>query len=172
MGRSNTYTPQRVELILSGVKLGLPLTNIAAFAGVNAKSFYGWRSRCLQHFEENRTTKQAAIGERLHKAEADRIAASLLRIARAGEGGQVIENVVKTTTAPDGTQTTETRQKVTAPDWKADAWFLEHAPSTKQAYSAQQRTELTGAAGGPVKLNWLELMSRAEEQAKKDDSNG
>ena len=54
------------------------------------------------------------------------------------EGGALIECVTTTRTAKDGTVTTTVRERFTAPDWRADGWFLERRHPTDWS----RRTEL------------------------------
>ena len=75
------------------------------------------------------------------KAGAIRTLESLARIEAGAQGGALLERTTATRTAKDGTVTTTVRERFTAPDWRADGWFLERRHPTDWS----RRTELAVA---------------------------
>ena len=72
------------------------------------------------------------------RATAIRTLESLARIEAGAEGGALVECTTTTRTAKTGATTTTVRERFTAPDWRADGWFLER----RHPADWSRRTEL------------------------------
>jgi len=74
-GRRSKYTPERVEIILGALRLGMGRMDACRYAGITFETFSQW---CKRHPE---------FAEAVEKAEAALIARCLSRIEEAAQGG-------------------------------------------------------------------------------------
>jgi len=133
------------------MKNGLSFESFAGLIGIGRSAIYNWLEK-HPDFEDARGRGQAA---------------SLFwweTLSRAGVGGQ-LTRVTKTITHPDGTV-----EKFMAPaSFSAAGWIF----SMKNRFGWRDRTELTGAGGGPIRIRDVsdltddEIDKELEELAKK-----
>jgi hypothetical protein len=114
-------TPDVQRVIVESVAAGVPRKYAAMRAGVTERAVYLWLSRGKRESKGEYYSFYSA----LKKAEADAVAVRVARIARAGQGGQVVERTTVTTTNAKGETTTRTAEKLAPGQWTADAWLLE-----------------------------------------------
>ena len=124
-GRPTKLTAGVQAAILKAVAGGVPYVRAAALADVDASTATLWRRRGegLAPPGYPPAPLYIAFIIALKKAEAEDEARRVLRIGQAAQGGTVIYR--KTTTYEDGRVVTE--EKHTAPEWTADAWYLERS---------------------------------------------
>lgn len=118
-------TPEVQKVVIDSIAAGVPQRQAADRAGIHEWTIWKWMKRG----KEDKTGVYRQFFQAMKKAEADRLAASVARIGKAAQGGQVIDRVTTETTkvGKDGTSTTtkKTVEKVAQGQWTADAWFLE-----------------------------------------------
>ena len=160
-GRPSKLNEGTIETIANAFRLGLPISTAAGFIQVFPTTVTDWMARGKEDREAGRQSVYSRLSEAIEKAIADRCAESLMRIRKAAQGGDVVEKVETTVTAPDGTITRTLKEKKSAPSWTADAWFLER--TRPQEFGRLIRTEITGANGGPLESKtWLDVMRIAQ----------
>ncbi|MBN9524101.1 hypothetical protein J0H58_37255 [bacterium] len=137
-GRTPKLDPAASKAICDAVAAGVPRKYAALRAGVAERTVRDWLARGRRE----KSGPYSAFLAALKKAEADRVAASVGRIGRAAAGGQVVERTTTTTTKADGTSTSKTTEKLLAPQWTADAWFLERTHPEQFAANRRELQEL------------------------------
>jgi hypothetical protein len=124
-GRTPKLTPEVQKLIVDAVAACTPRHFAAQRAGIAQSTLRSWFARGRREKKGEYLAFLAAI----KKAEAEAIITRVARIAKAGQGGQIVEKTTKTVTvlSKDGKQTTTTisTEKHAHPQWVADAWMLE-----------------------------------------------
>ncbi len=112
-GRPAKYTDEIAKAICEAVAAGVPEVIAAQAAGVARTTLQRWKK------------KHAAFCSTIKEARAQAIEVRVKRINKAAQGGDEVEVSEKTVEYPNGkTETTVVRKK-TAPQWTADAWYLE-----------------------------------------------
>jgi len=158
-----------IELLCDARRIGLPQRDIASFCHVPVDTLRTWLSRGRQDRTAGRKSVHAQFVEQYDKADAERMAQSVLRIQQAAKGGHHAQRITTTVTQPDGSQTTTVVEKTAEPAWKADAWMLER--TRPGDFGPSSRTEITGKEGGPVeaRFGWLDLLNAAEKLEKEGE---
>ena len=122
-GRVPKLTPAVQTAICNAVQVGVPATQAAQLVGVGRSTVLLW----LQRGDPHRSAWPKAIYteflDAVTRAKAIDEARRLARLEQAGRGGAVIHE--KTTQYGDGRIVTE--KSFAPPDWRCDAWYLEHA---------------------------------------------
>jgi hypothetical protein len=98
-------TPEIHEKIVDVVASGCTMESAAAYAGVNTWTFRDWLRNGRKDLELRRNNRYTRLVEAIEQARAQTEITRVARIAKAGMEG----------------------------DWKADAWYLEHAMQDKYA---------------------------------------
>jgi transposase len=137
-GRTPKLDPAASRAICDAVAAGVPQKYAALRAGVSDRTVQLWVARG----KREKSGPYVSFLSALKKAQADRLAASVGRIGRAAAGGQVVERTTTTVTKADGSATTKTTEKLLAPQWTADAWFLERTHPDEFAANRREVKEL------------------------------
>jgi len=171
-GRPSKLNDAAIESLSNAFRLGLPMTVAAGFVHVQPTTVADWLARGQEDLKEGKTSSQyARLSESVSKAISDRCAESLVRIRKAAQGGDVVGKVETIVTAPDGTVTRTLKEKKSAPQWTADAWYLER--TRPKEFGRLIRTEITGADGGPVESKtWLDVMKIAQGKQSHGKNDG
>ena len=104
-GRLPQLTPEVHEKIVDVVAAGCTMETASAYAGINTWTFRDWLRRGRDELKLKRNNRYTRLVEALEHARAQTEIVRVGRIAKAGQDG----------------------------DWKADAWWLEHALQDKYA---------------------------------------
>lgn len=104
-GMQPTLSPEIHEKIVNAVASGCVLETGAAYAGVNTWTFRDWLRRGRADLKLRRSNRYTRLVDALEHARAQTEVSRVARIAKAGIEG----------------------------DWKADAWWLEHALQERYA---------------------------------------
>lgn len=128
-GRPTKLTEELTEQLCALLRTGEFLEHACAAVGLNKTTVYDWIKQGESEPEDgphrifsNACARAREEGERYHLERINKIGDGE---AHAGEG-------------------------FSKPDWKARAWILERL--NRARYGNVQKTELTGADGGPVKV--------------------
>lgn len=155
--------PDKRARFLDAHRLGLPIEQAAAFAGLDHSTVHEWIARGEGRDPRGRgsTPETRAFVEDLARARAEQHTVDVLLIENAARGGAEIER--RTIRRANGE--TEVVVRRSPPDWRAAAWLLERR--YRELYARPQQVEVTGAEGGPVQLsggfaNESELARRLE----------
>ena len=105
-----TLTPEIHEKIVDVVAAGCALESGAAYAGVNTWTFRDWLRRGRDDQKIKRNNRYTRLVHEIEQARARTEVVRIGRIAKAGQEG----------------------------DWKADAWWLEHALQDRYAIIRQK----------------------------------
>jgi hypothetical protein len=108
--KPSKLTPEVHEKIVNAVAAGCVLETGAAYAGVNTWTFRDWLRRGRAELKEGKQNRYTRLVEELEQARAQTEVSRVGRIAKAGMDG----------------------------DWKADAWWLEHALQDRYAIIRQK----------------------------------
>jgi hypothetical protein len=147
-GRIPKLTPEVQTAIVRDIAAGVPREHAAERASIHRATLFRWLARG----RKDRTGPYRDLCDAVKKAEADALAASVARIRRAAQGGQVIERTTITTTKPDGTVVTKSVEKVTRGEWTADAWWLERRHPDEFAGNRHEAKELREQLQAVLKL--------------------
>lgn len=122
-GRVPKLTPAVQSAIVNAVQVGVPVTQAAQLVGVGKSTVLAW----LQWGDPQHGPSPKAIytefWDAVTRAKAIDEARRIARLEQAGRGGIVVHE--KTTQYGDGRIVTE--KQFSPPDWRCDAWYLEHA---------------------------------------------
>ena len=147
-GRIPKLTPEVHKDIIRDLGAGVPREHAAEHAGVHRTTLFRWLARG----RKDKSGPFRDLCNAVKKAEAEAVAASVARIRRAAQGGQVIERTTTTTTRKDGSSTTKVVEKTTAGQWTADAWWLERRHPEEFASNRQEAKELREQLKALLKL--------------------
>jgi hypothetical protein len=138
MARKSSLTPALERAIVTAIVGGVPYYQACALVGIPTSTASEWLERGEgRHPQRPTTPTLAAFAEAIARAKAQDEARRLLRINQAGQGGQVLAE--KTTTYADGRVVVE--RQYAPPDWRSDAWHLEHAYPAR--YGRRLQADLT-----------------------------
>lgn len=112
-GRLTKYTGEMERKLLDALRNGNTRQTSCALAGISDQSLANYMAANLDFLE------------RVQKAESEAQADRVARIGMAGNGGFVTKRTITRTIKPDGSATEVVQEERSAPQWQADAWFLE-----------------------------------------------
>jgi len=122
-GRTTKLTPQVQESIVRAVTAGVPVVQAAQLAGIDKATVLEWIARGEGRHQRPARALYADFADAIARARVIDEARRLARLEQAGRGGTVIRET--TTTYSDGRQVIE--RTYAPPEWRCDAWYLEHA---------------------------------------------
>jgi hypothetical protein len=160
-GRRPKLTEELQQRILVAVRAGVGVEESFRLAGIGVRTGHEWLRRGEGTDPRRPTAPQfAQFAQSLKKAQAEDEAARIARINAAGRGGAII--YTRTLTTKKGETISETR--TTAPQWQADAWYLER--KHPERWALRHRLEHSGPDGGPIDVHTtgydLSLLSEEE----------
>lgn len=112
-GRPTKYDGATERKLIDALRDGNTRKTACALGGIDQRTFERW----VRDF--------AVFADSVQKAESEAEAERVARIGLAGNGGFVTKRTVTRTIKPDGSATEVVQEERTAPQWQADAWFLE-----------------------------------------------
>jgi transposase len=162
-GRS-LLTPEVETKLLEASRQGMPVEAAAAYAGIGKSTFMDWMARGRTEFTRRQEGKTdpaeepyVQLLERIDLARETAHAQAVLQLRRLINGGFVTKEVTKKLRDPEtGEIYHETTVDRASPDFRAISWYLERAHRGQWGKDATQ-IEITGAAGGPVQVERVDL---------------
>lgn len=151
--------PKIGEAIVSAVGDGVPVNVAARSAGISPETVRKWVSRGMHATRKD--SPFATFATAIAQARARAAEKNVLNLQRASEGGQLIQRVTEVEEKDDGTVNTKTTERYTAPDWRANAWWLER--QLPEEFAKVERHEVSGPDGGPIFMAVGELYQRDPE---------
>ncbi|MGA5127755.1 hypothetical protein ACPCAG_31190 [Streptomyces pseudogriseolus] len=159
-GRPRLLSEEVEARLVSASRTGIAVELAAEMAGISRTSFLRWMALGRAEVEareageepDEEAEQYVALYEKVRTARAHAAARAMANIRRVADGGVV----TKVTTrrfrdSVTGEIVEETVEDRTAPDWRADAWYLERQHREhygKDAVVAVEITGLNGPAGG------------------------
>ncbi|MET8717455.1 hypothetical protein ABZV52_30265 [Streptomyces sp. NPDC004735] len=157
-GRPRLLSEEVEARLVAASRTGVAVELAAEMAGVSRSSFLAWMARGRDEIEareagaeaDSESDEYAALFVKVRTARATAAARAMANIRRVADGGIV----TKVTTrqyrdSVSGEIVTETVEDRTAPDWRADAWYLERQHREQYGKDAVVAVEITGL-GGPA----------------------
>ncbi|MFN1193265.1 hypothetical protein ACK03K_33935 [[Kitasatospora] papulosa] len=156
-GRPRLLSEEVEARLVAASRTGVAVELAAEMAGVSRSSFLAWMARGRDEIEareagaeaDSESDEYAALFVKVRTARATAAARAMANIRRVADGGIV----TKVTTrqyrdSVSGEIVTETVEDRTAPDWRADAWYLERQHREQYGKDATIAVEITGLDGG------------------------
>lgn len=173
VGRRSKLTASSQQRIVDSILAGNYQDTAAAHAGIGESTFHSWMAR--GRAEQARLD---ALGARSKGSEAPYLefleaitharavveARNVGQLQSAARGGSVTER--RTVTHADGR--TEVVERITPPDWRATAWWLERSFPVR--WGRRDQLAVTGAEGGPVETESsavADLLAKLDEMGAK-----
>ncbi|WP_371604984.1 hypothetical protein OG345_41950 (plasmid) [Streptomyces sp. NBC_01220] len=152
-GRPRLLSEEVEARLVAASRTGVAVELAAEMAGVSRSSFLAWMARGRNEVEardageeaDPESDQYAALFVKVRTARATAAARAMANIRRVADGGIV----TKVTTrqyrdSVSGEIVTETVEDRTAPDWRADAWYLERQHREQYGKEAVVAVEITG----------------------------
>lgn len=149
--------PRIAEAIVEAVEAGVPVGAAARAAGIPKQTVSAWLARGSR--EQRGPFRDFA--DSVARARARATARNLVELRRAARGGQILQRLTETIEHENGSVTTKTTERWTAPDWRANAWWLER--QFPEEFAKVERHEVSGPDGGPIFLAIGELYRQDPE---------
>ncbi|MFF9901207.1 hypothetical protein [Streptomyces longispororuber] len=156
-GRPRLLSEEVEQRLVAASRTGVAVELAAELAGVSRSAFLSWmaRGRAETEAREQGATpdpdeeQYAALYEKVRTARATAAARAMANIRRIADGGIV----TKVTTrrfrdSVTGEIVEETVEDRTAPDWRADAWYLERQHREHYGKDAVVAVEISGLGVG------------------------
>jgi hypothetical protein len=164
-GRPRLLSDEVEARLVGASRTGVAVELAAEMAGVSRSSFLGWMSRGRAELEAREAGEKpnpdeeeyAALYEKVRTARATAAARAMMNIRRVADGGIVTKVTTrKFRDSVSGEIVEETVEDRTAPDWRADAWYLERQHREHYGKDAVIAVEVTGLG---------DIATNAEDQA-------
>ena len=127
-GRPTGLTPELAATLIAEVQEHFHLARAARVCGIKPSTLSEWVRRGEGLMEGRPATEQyAAFAAAIKKAQAGNSVAAIGELRRAGKGGELLRETVSETVNEKTGKVTgrETVRQYTAPNWQANAWWLE-----------------------------------------------
>ncbi len=161
-GRPPKLTPEYVDAICKGVRLGLTFKDACEFAGISQALFYLWKQRA----EGETSGKYFNFMEKLKKALVQGKALHLKRIHEASQGGQTVTETRVTKDKAGNVIETVTVTKTALPVWQASAWILERRHADEWGRHIQPA--VNNDEEDPMD-KWIDDLNKAAQESAGDE---
>ncbi|MGX1268127.1 hypothetical protein [Streptomyces phaeoluteigriseus] len=158
-GRPRLLSEEVEARLVAASRTGVAVELAAEMAGVSRSSFLGWMARGRAEVEAREAGENpdpdeeeyAALYERVRTARATAAARAMMNIRRVADGGIVTKVTTRKFRDPEtGEIVEETVEDRTAPDWRADAWYLERQHREHYGKDAILAVEINGLGDAPA----------------------
>ncbi|WP_328736509.1 hypothetical protein [Streptomyces bobili] len=155
-GRPRLLSEEVEARLVAASRTGVAVELAAEMAGISRTSFLRWMARGRAEAEareageppEEEESEYAALYEKIRTARATAAARAMMNIRRVADGGIVTKVTTrKFRDSVTGEIVEETVEDRTAPDWRADAWYLERQHREHYGKDAVVAIEITGLGG-------------------------
>lgn len=155
-GRPRLLSEEVEARLVAASRTGVAVELAAEMAGISRTSFLRWMARGRTEAEareageppEAEESEYAALYEKVRTARATAAARAMMNIRRVADGGIVTKVTTrKFRDSVTGEIVEETVEDRTAPDWRADAWYLERQHREHYGKDAVVAIEITGLGG-------------------------
>ena len=175
-GRPRLLSDEVEARLVGASRTGVAVELAAEMAGVSRSSFLAWMARGRAEIEAREAGEKpnpdeeeyAALYEKVRTARATAAARAMMNIRRVADGGIVTKVTTrKFRDSVTGEIVEETVEDRTAPDWRADAWYLERQHRDHYGKDATVSVEITGlndVPNGPddQSVDWSTLAERLD----------
>lgn len=173
VGGRPTLLSEEVEgRIIAAARTGIAIELAAEAAGISSATYRRWmaRGRAEVAAREDGQTPDRDEGpyvelfEKVRTARAMAAARAMANIRRVADGGITTKVTTRKFRDPEtGQIVEEVTEDRTAPDWRADAWYLERQHRTHYGKDAALAIEITGLdSGEPAQEERVDLGALAE----------
>ncbi|WP_435059436.1 hypothetical protein [Streptomyces sp. bgisy060] len=152
-GRPTLLSPETETRILAASRSGIAVELAAEAAGISAATYWRWMARGRAEAaarEDGRKPDHdedpyVELFEKVRTARAMAAARAMANIRRVADGGIVTKTTTRKYRDPEtGQIVEEITEDRTAPDWRADAWYLERQHRHHYGKDAALAVEITG----------------------------
>ncbi|MFF4188127.1 hypothetical protein ACFYZ9_33525 [Streptomyces sp. NPDC001691] len=158
--RARLLTPEVESRLIEASRMGLAVDIAARNAGISRHTFHRWmrlgRDELLDRDAGAEPDPQNDVFvefyEQVEEARANAAFQAAFDIRRSSRGGIVTKETHRTYDPHTGKVVEETVIDKTPPEWRAAAWYLERQHRSQYGKEAHVEVELTGADGGPVRI--------------------
>ncbi|MEV7512102.1 hypothetical protein AB0O57_29510 [Streptomyces sp. NPDC091201] len=160
-GRPRLLSDEVEARLVAASRTGVAVELAAEMAGIARSTFLAWLARGRAEAEARDVGEAPDAGEeqylvlyeKVRTARATAAARAMANIRRVADGGIVTKVTTRKFRDPEtGEIVEETTEDRTAPDWRADAWYLERQHREHYGKDATLAVEITGL-GGPALHN-------------------
>ncbi|MCG8971866.1 hypothetical protein [Streptomyces sp. CL12-4] len=158
-GRPRLLSEEVEQRLVAASRTGVAVELAAEMAGVSRSTFLGWMARGRAEVDAREAGEKpdpdeeqyAALYEKVRTARAHAAARAMMNIRRVADGGIVTKVTTrKFRDSVTGEIVEETVEDRTAPDWRADAWYLERQHRDQYGKDATLAVEITGLGDIPA----------------------
>ncbi|MGW3628368.1 hypothetical protein [Streptomyces sp. NPDC000880] len=155
-GRPRLLSDEVEGRLVAASRTGVAVELAAEMAGISRSSFLAWMARGRAEVESRDAGEDpqpgeeeyAALYEKVRTARATAATRAMANIRRVADGGIVTKVTTrKFRDSVTGEIVEETVEDRTAPDWRADAWYLERQHREHYGKDATVAVEITGLGG-------------------------
>ena len=156
-GRPRLLSEEVEARLVGASRTGVAVELAAEMAGVSRSAFLAWMARGRAEVEAREAGEEpdpdeeeyAVLYEKVRTARATAAARAMMNIRRVADGGIVTKVTTrKFRDSVTGEIVEETVEDRTAPDWRADAWYLERQHREHYGKDAIVAVEINGLGGG------------------------
>lgn len=158
-GRPRLLSEEVESRLVAASRTGVAVELAAEMAGVSRSTFLAWMARGRAEVDAREAGAEpdpeqeeyAALYEKVRTARATAAARAMMNIRRVADGGIVTKVTTrKFRDSVTGDIVEETVEDRTAPDWRADAWYLERQHREYYGKDAVIAVEINGLGGVPA----------------------
>ncbi|OEJ21011.1 hypothetical protein [Streptomyces subrutilus] len=155
-GRPRLLSDEVEARLVAASRTGVAVELAAEMAGISRRTFLAWMARGRAEAEARDAGEDAdqgedeyvALYEKVRTARATAATRAMANIRRVADGGIVTKVTTRKFRDPEtGQIVEETTEDRTAPDWRADAWYLERQHREHYGKDATLAVEITGLGG-------------------------
>ncbi|NUL26055.1 hypothetical protein [Streptomyces lunaelactis] len=171
-GRPSLLTEQVEGRIIVAARTGIAIELAAEAAGISSATYRRWMARGRAEVtarEDGQPPNRdedpyVELFEKVRTARAMAAARAMANIRRVADGGIITKVTTRKFRDPEtGQIVEEVTEDRTAPDWRADAWYLERQHRNHYGKDAALAIEITGLdSGEPAQEERVDLGALAE----------
>ncbi|MGC5042526.1 hypothetical protein ACLQ16_04315 [Streptomyces albidoflavus] len=171
-GRPSLLSEEVESRIIAATRTGIAVELAAEAAGISSATYHRWMARGRAEVAaredgqppNHEEDSYVELFEKVRSARAMAAARAMANIRRVADGGIVTKVTTRKFRDPEtGQIVEEVTEDRTAPDWRADAWYLERQHRNHYGKDAALAIEITGLDNGePAQEERVDLGALAE----------